>query len=330
MLFLAHFKKQVYLCGVNQRLAVTFNYLFHFLILTIMAKSFIESINEVKNSNMSYNKKREELIKMGVRTNEIVLVLGKRPAVQNPGSRSFAFTFGVELETIGINRDSAINEASNNGLRLEEQGYNHTDSHEIYKFVHDGSLQGENAIECVTPVLSSKGGFKSLETLCKVLNNNGARVNKSCGTHVHVGCDGMTDEWYANVFYNYQCLESLIDSFMAESRRGNVSNWCRTLADHNLADCNTIDGVRRELSSDRYHKVNPCAWARHRTIEFRQHQGTTDYEKISNWVSFVGKLVGWSKANRFNGAVNSLADVPFINAKEKAFFKARIEHFANH
>lgn len=275
-------------------------------------------INEIKNSNLSYDNKVKELVKLGIRQQDVCFCIGNRPCEPKA-----IFTFGVELETIGINRFNAINEASNNGLRLEYQGYNHVDSHEVYKFVTDGSINGENAIECVTPVLSSKGGLNSLKTLCDVLNHNGARVNASCGTHVHIGVAGMTDDWYRNVFYNYQQLESVIDTFMARSRRANNSNWCRTLTDHDFSYCHTIQDVRREMSCDRYHKVNPEAWARHNTIEFRQHQGTTDFKKISNWVKFCGKLVVWSKNHVIAGQVTSIDDIEFLTKAEKDFFKSR-------
>ena len=62
---------------------------------------------------------------------------------------------------------------------------------------------------------------------------------------------------------------------------------------------------------------------RHGTIEFRQHQGTTDFEKISNWVRFCAKLVQWSKENVLSNDALSIDNIPFITESEKAFFKSR-------
>ena len=85
----------------------------------------------------------------------------------------------------------------------------------------------------------------------------------------------------------------------------------------------TVENIQRALCNDRYHKVNAESYRRHKTIEFRQHAGTTNYEKIINWVSFCGKLVIWSKKNRLTAPVASIDDIPFLTAEEKSFFKAR-------
>ena len=66
------------------------------------------------------------------------------------------------------------------------------------------------------------------------------------------------------------------------------------------------------------------SYDRHKTIEFRQHQGTTDYKKILNWVMFCGKLVEWSKKNRLTADVADIDDLPFLTKAEKRFFKRRI------
>ena len=44
-------------------------------------------------------------------------------------------------------------------------------------------------------------------------------------------------------------------------------------------------------SLDRYYKVNLQSLSRYGTIEFRQHNGTIDAEKILNWVSFCTQFV---------------------------------------
>ena len=127
---------------------------------------------------------------------------------------------------------------------------------------------------------------------------------------------------------NYQKLERVIDTFMAKSRRANNSQWCRTLQDHDFSLCRIKRDILIELNCDRYHRVNACSYERHKTIEFRQHQGSTDFEKISNWVNFCAKLVAWSKKNVLSSEVNSIDEIPFLTAKEKSFFKSRAEVLA--
>lgn len=90
----------------------------------------------------------------------------------------------------------------------------------------------------------------------------------------------------------------------------------------------TKHDVLNIMNGNRYYKVNACSYARHNTIEFRQHQGSTDFEKISNWVNFCAKLVAWSKKNVLSSEVSSIEEIPFLTAKEKSFFKSRAEVLA--
>jgi hypothetical protein len=83
------------------------------------------------------------------------------------------------------------------------------------------------------------------------------------------------------------------------------------------------------MHNNRYYKINPISYLRHGTIEFRQHQGSTSYEKISKWIEFCVKLVDWSRENRLTDYVRTIDEIPFLNAAEKRYFKARKEQF-NH
>ena len=270
-----------------------------------------------------------ELMKLGITRDEITIILGNDAGAYIPATtKKFVVTFGVEMETYNVERESLIAKAAENNLPLEYQGYNHHDSNRVFKCVSDGSITGINPIECVTPVLKGRNGLTALKNACKTLNAVGAMVNKSTGLHVHIGAKDLTPAQYANVFFNYQMLESLIDSFMAESRRANNNGYCMSLRGKYLRTCETREEVYQALGGSRYYKVNPCSWSRHQTIEFRQHQGSTDYEKISNWVSFCAKLVVWSRDNRMTRAFASIDDIPFLTNDEKAFFKRRQRAFA--
>lgn len=133
----------------------------------------------------------------------------------------------------------------------------------------------------------------------------------------------MSDEHYCRLVRNYQKLEMAIDSFMPTSRRGNNSQWCRSLLDHNFAACRTKADIASALNYDRYHKVNAEAYSRHRTIEFRQHSGTTSYEKISRWVIFLAKLVEYSYKEELTGNVIDIENIPFLSESEKRYFTER-------
>ncbi len=287
-------------------------------------KTLNEEIQEIKNMKGSKAAKKEAFIKLGLRKYDIEILLSELP---KPTREVHKFTFGVEIECLvaaNVMRECA----TRNNMPFQYEGYNHIDNNHYYKFVSDSSIRGENPIECVSPVLSGKNGMKSLEICCKALNEANAQVNISTGLHVHIGAAKLSDIAYVNVFKNYQKLEKVIDTFMARSRRANNSQWCRTLQGISFDSCSAKIDVFEVMNGNRYFKVNACSYSRHKTIEFRQHQGSTDFEKISNWVNFCTKLVAWSKKNVLSSEVTSIDDIPFLTAKEKSFFKSRAEILA--
>lgn len=310
---------------------------------TIFMKTLAEEINEVMNAKGTKAYKRVMLKGLGLVENDIRVLFkikdredaanAPEPRVRVHREPTFnqlvgKMTFGVEIECFNVIRDELCVVAREKGLQMRNESYNHTDNKRYFKLVSDGSIHGENPAECVTPVLGgSASGFKKLQACCESLNQVGARVNTTTGLHVHVGYANMTDEHYVRVFKNYQMLESLIDSFMARSRRENNAYYAQSIKRFYFHDGYTKQTICSQMNS-RYFKVNPQSWSRHHTIEFRQHQGTTDYEKISMWVKFCLKLVLWSKGNTFTSEVNDIKDVPFLSAAEKNFFKSRIERFA--
>lgn len=286
-----------------------------------MKNSLNLTLEDIKKSNMSLSEKKEMCIKIGLRPRDIEIL-------EFSGFfNEKCLTFGVEIEC-NVYRDN-VRRFATPDFNFFYEGYNHTDNRSYYKFVTDGSLSGESPIECVTPILdNTKDGFKSLETCCKVLNNAGASVNRSCGLHVHVGISDYSGKEIANIYKNYQKLEMLIDSFMAPSRRGNTNGYAKSIIGYDYSNVATAEEIEGLMNDDRYHKVNPMAWMRHRTIEFRQHQGTVDYKKISMWVSFCCKLVEWSKKHVLENTISDINNVPFLNEEERRFFAGRISEFA--
>lgn len=309
--------------------------------------NFIEKVNEIKNSKLTNSAKRRALIEIGLSERDANLVIityqneNREKLAQQREQRLLnaqlrdrknGYTFGVEIECI-VKRDRVQENAPKNNFNYRYEGYNHTDGKDYFKFVTDGSVtartreEWHDEIECVSPILKGKNGFELLKSACTTLNESGAYVNKSCGLHVHIGAANLTEEEYCNVFINYAYLENLIDSFMAPSRRNN--SFAETLRGKiaQLEACKTRYEVCMVFNRCRYFKVNCVAYMSHKTIEFRQHQGSTDYEKIHNWVKFCGKLVNWSKKNRLTSEIRSIDDIPFLTKVEKKFFKTRQEKF---
>ncbi|MDR0682823.1 MAG: amidoligase family protein [Dysgonamonadaceae bacterium] len=93
-------------------------------------------------------------------------------------SKSVCHTLGVEIECFCVDKQRFNELCTAKGVELQTESYNHnTKPH--FKIVSDSSIQGENAIECVTPVLRNKAGFDNLEKVCDALNEVDALVNRS-------------------------------------------------------------------------------------------------------------------------------------------------------
>lgn len=295
-------------------------------------KTLSEMTQEILKSKSSNARKKQALIQLGLRevdANNLIWMFTREERAQERTKRLAdqiinSLTFGVEIECYSAIRTNIEERARVNNLNIRYEGYNHNDSRSTFRFVSDSSIRGANPIECVTPILKGRNGFSDLKKCCKTLNEAGCNVNLSTGLHVHIG--GISSETqYVNVFRNYQALEGIIDSFMAFSRRN--CQWCRPLSNYDFSRCSGQRDVYNVLNG-RYYKVNPESWFRHNTIEFRQHAGTINFEKIKMWVVFCIKLVAWSKDNLITSEVTSIADVPFLNNEEKTYFQSRIDHFA--
>lgn len=288
--------------------------------------SLNEEINFVLLEKSTKKVKREKLLNLGLTRYEVRMLLASLPT--KPGKH----TVGVEIECYNAGRTlyELTEIARLEGLQLNREEYNHEDHYdETFKAVRDASIDGSGAIEIVSPVICNDDkGFALLKKACKVLNLAGAKVNKSCGLHVHIGAGAMSDQQYINIFENYRMLELVIDKFMAQSRRADRNFYGKSLLSYEFNLCRTKEDVSNFLGC-RYYKINPLAFERHNTIEFRQHQGTIDYTKIKHWVNFLIKLVDYSKNNRLsiNERITEISQIPFLNKQEKAYYESRARHF---
>lgn len=248
----------------------------------------------------------------------------ERGANTPPQYRRRRFTVGVEIECFGIDKNAVREALAAKGVKSIATGYNHDDSEDTYKLGADSSINGTNSCEVVSPVLRS---LATLQLVCETINELGAQVNKSCGLHVHFGADKFTLTDWVRIIINYANIEPIIDSFMAESRRGSNNCYCesiirRVVGLRNMTVCE-FDTIREAFGYDRYYKVNVEAYCSHKTIEFRQHQGTTDFRKIEKWVGFLGGLINWSIDHEEPIQAACIDELPFLNATQKRYFNKR-------
>jgi hypothetical protein len=239
-------------------------------------------------------------------------------------------TFGVEIEAFGVTRDALLTELRAQGLEAASEGYNHT-TRNHWKIVSDGSVTGANGFELVSPVLRGCEGLADLERACRALRICGAQVNNSCGLHVHFGARDLRIEHLRQVVRNYLVLEPTIDSLMPSTRRANNNRYCqgllrgRTLAAAErelLAAATTTELATAANGNSRYYKVNLQSFPLHGTVEFRQHSGSTDYEKISMWVKMLHNLIDYS-ATRLVTPALPVASFTTFNQRDIATYYQR-------
>lgn len=226
--------------------------------------------------------------------------------------RGFNRRFGVEFEAFGVNMSTLSDALNAAGIYTVIENYNHT-TRRHWKIVTDASINGRQGFEVVSPILEGEAGIEEMKKVCRVLNECGAKVNRSCGTHVHIDAQSIGLRTWKNIYINYARLENVIDSFMPLSRRKNNNFYCSGFSEiSNFEDKIELARSLREIENffcSRYFKINPKSYARHNTIEFRQHGGTVDFEKISNWVRFLSNLITFSEQNLItNKTLDGLAE----------------------
>lgn len=249
------------------------------------------------------------------------------PAPFTPGA--LTRTFGVEIEAFNVTRAALLAELRAQGLAVEDAGYTHTTT-SYWKIVRDGSIRGANGFELVSPVLRGLEGLAELEKACRALRNCGAKVNQSCGLHIHFGMRDASVAHACKVVRNYLALEPTIDQLMPASRRHN--SYCNSLrrgrtlaaAEQAILGATTMEGLATAANSnDRYHKVNVTSFQRHGTLEFRQHSASTDYEKISFWIKFLYHLIDYSAQHLVTASLPTDQFATFVPRDVATYYQRR-------
>ena len=254
----------------------------------------------------------------------------------NPLATMQTLTFGVEIETINLNRQQ-LAEAIKKGLadvgvvaeiRATHDSY---DRHMIrlpdgreWATCTDASLSGgrygRNG-EVVTPIMTY-ADLPALQSVARALHTAGARTDASCGVHVHVGAGSLCRETDSRALVRLAKLvyqqEPLIFEALAVqgSRRG---QWCRPVEEsliHRIASQRPVtraamarawyDGgstyaQREHYNQTRYHGLNLHSVFYRGTVEFRYFEATLHAGKIKSYVQFCLAMV--AKAMSAKGAV---------------------------
>lgn len=138
--------------------------------------------------------------------------------------------------------------------------------------------------------------------VCTILFKVKAKVNRTCGLHVHLDMRHRDKEKAYNNLYNCQnLLYSLVDN----SRLTN--DYCRKLP--------------RKISKprDKYYGINRTALNEHSTIELRMHEGCINPVRITMWVKLLCSIVDGTVGKK----VADISDLNVASTIKKYFKKAK-------
>jgi hypothetical protein len=136
-------------------------------------------------------------------------------------------TYGIEIETIlppNVTMSDCAARIEAAGVHCYNAGYSHTTERTKWKVVSDGSLTGGNGAELVSPILHETN-FDQISKVCAALTAMGARSNRSCGLHVHIGGRHLSVAAMKKLAALYVENEDVIDGLLPPSRRGTGNRY---------------------------------------------------------------------------------------------------------
>lgn len=206
------------------------------------------------------------------------------------------------------------------GVPVYDSIYGHASSNSMQAWIikGDGSLPS-NGLEVASPKLRGIVGLSAAGEMCHALRANDFSVDVSCGLHVHHSIRGLKPIHISALHYIWMRLVYTADFRFIFPGSRNDNSYCqwntdtlRNAADGRLGASATrqseimsklkedpdVVGIQASIS-DRYSALNFNAMYSHGTLEFRIHQGTTNEEKVLNWVKFTQMLI--TRASMVNG-----------------------------
>lgn len=212
-----------------------------------------------------------------------------------------------------------------NGLKAAARSYSHAPVSEGLDLVveHDNSIVGESVFQGVewcqtevkTRILNGTTDFDAVvKKLCDISRYLGARQNRSTGVHLHLDFPELRDgPERLRSFYNLaQRFEPVVFGLVAPSRRQNA--YCKALPSPSkfFHKCRTLNECQSSLilvGYDRYWGFNLThVFGPRPRIEFRQHQGSLDYEKLRHWRNLCLRLIDHSLQRECKAAPKPLSN----------------------
>ena len=174
-----------------------------------------------------------------------------------------------------------------------------------------------SGFELTSPILHfNKKDMDELKAVCEcIVNTMEGYTNNSCGTHIHMSftCDSATEDFCLHFAKSYRYSEAkLFDRLVPKRRQGNNSRWCHSTSTYN------VWGTRYQKLNFNNVKKN----SKDMHLEFRQLDGTLEYDKIYSWIKLQKMfceltLDSWKESQECNDEkINRLDLDDIVTCKE--------------
>ena len=222
--------------------------------------------------------------------------------------------FGIEIEMTGLTRSAAARiiagyfgtQATHVGGAYDAYTIRDEQNRQ-WKVVRDTSIRCRDsrkreasrdyAVEFVSPICKYED-IPVVQELVRKLRTGGARVNDSCGIHVHVDASAHTPQTLRNIVNIMAAKEDLL--YKALQVKVNRENYCRKADTRFLEELNhkrpkTMDEVEElwyngmggrysHYDDSRYHALNLHSVFSKGTIEFRLFNSTLHAGEVKSYI----------------------------------------------
>jgi hypothetical protein len=252
-------------------------------------------------------------------------------------------TFGIEIETAKAPR------------QITRGGYHHgaavtfnnapTFNGTPWKAERDSSIRSTtsgSACEFVSPVLKGEEGLQNVIDFVAWMNEQGCKVNSSCGIHIHVGVSSITSD--AALAFNtvgklVEAAKKYENGIYAQTGTARqAGGWCRRLTSEDKLNVDkakrarTASDKRAELGGiGRYKVINlNNLFNNKNTAEFRAFAGTLNISKVLCHLATVFALTEFAYSRALTGKRIVWKDWNVSGSKSLGYiFKKMAPIFAN-
>jgi hypothetical protein len=237
--------------------------------------------------------------------------------------------FGMEIEFTGITRATAaqaIAEALNGQVQYDGGSYSTysvkgADGRK-WKVMSDASILPEavsgdyagNDYRCefVTPICEYED-MEKIQAIVRALRRAGAKVNDSCGLHIHIDASQHTAKSLKNIANIMASKETLLFKSL-EVNPDRAAKWCKKVEGKllddltkkrpkTLAEVKKIwyeggDGSYQHYHTSRYHALNLHSVWQKGTVEFRMFNSTLHAGKVKAYIQLCLAISNQAKIQK--------------------------------